>query len=284
MQLGSEPWIPDKQILEICHCRSETILLTPNPSCEDCSAFTRVAACTLARSPDFVTRYPKASDISSPPCLLRLLPAGAVAGWDLHPLESAAFARHTPKADVRQRPWIYDFTPWGRCDNRRPRRSMTQSARPAASAILLRSSLPRFLFKNPLHHAGADTQLSADLEDAITVSPQLQYFRLHRGPNSTAAQLCAVRPGASKTRVYSFANDPTLELGKHAKHLKHRFARSRRSIESLLVEEQTRPPCHEALPASSWQWSLATGQCPWCGVERTLSDCIALLARSVRAA
>jgi hypothetical protein len=40
--------------------------------------------------------YPKASDISSPPCLLRLLPAGAVAGWDLHPLESAAFARRTP--------------------------------------------------------------------------------------------------------------------------------------------------------------------------------------------
>src|SRR3982075_122199 len=77
MQLGSEPWIPDKQILKICHCRSETILLTPNSSCEACSAFTRVAACTLARSPYFVTRYPKASDISSPPCLLRLLPAGA---------------------------------------------------------------------------------------------------------------------------------------------------------------------------------------------------------------
>ncbi len=54
---------------------------------EACSAFTRVAACTLARSPYFVTRYPKASDISSPPCLLRLLPAGAVAGWDLHPQE-----------------------------------------------------------------------------------------------------------------------------------------------------------------------------------------------------
>src|SRR5712671_5580363 len=51
MQLGSEPWIPDKQILEICHCRSETILLTPNPSCEACSAFTHVAACTLALSP-----------------------------------------------------------------------------------------------------------------------------------------------------------------------------------------------------------------------------------------
>src|SRR6478672_5282451 len=44
---------------------------------EVCSAFTCVAACTLARSPYSVTRYPKASDISSPPCLLRLLPAGA---------------------------------------------------------------------------------------------------------------------------------------------------------------------------------------------------------------
>src|ERR1700730_11780896 len=68
---------------------------------EACSAFTRVAACTLARSPYFVTRYPKASDISSPPCLLRLLPAGAVVGWGLHPLESAALSRRTPEAAIR---------------------------------------------------------------------------------------------------------------------------------------------------------------------------------------
>jgi len=33
-------------------------------------------------------RYPKASDTSSPPCLLRSLPAGAVAGRGLHPLET----------------------------------------------------------------------------------------------------------------------------------------------------------------------------------------------------
>jgi hypothetical protein len=39
MQSGSEPWIPDKQLLEIYHCRSETILLTPNSSCEACSAY-----------------------------------------------------------------------------------------------------------------------------------------------------------------------------------------------------------------------------------------------------
>jgi hypothetical protein len=29
-----------------------------------------------------------------------LLPAGAVAGWDLHPLESAALSRRTPKAAI----------------------------------------------------------------------------------------------------------------------------------------------------------------------------------------
>jgi hypothetical protein len=47
-----------------------------------------------------VTRYPKASAISSPPRLLRLLPAGAIAGWDLHPLESATFPRRTGEADI----------------------------------------------------------------------------------------------------------------------------------------------------------------------------------------
>src|SRR5215831_9837755 len=44
-----------------------------------------------SRCHQFVTRIPKASAISSPPQLLRLLAAGAVAGWALHPLESAAW-------------------------------------------------------------------------------------------------------------------------------------------------------------------------------------------------
>ena len=35
---------------------------------------------------------------------LRLLPTGAVAGWDLHPLESAALSRRTPGADIRSAP------------------------------------------------------------------------------------------------------------------------------------------------------------------------------------
>jgi hypothetical protein len=32
--------------------------------------------------------------------LLRLLPAGAMAGWAFHPLESAALSRRTPIADM----------------------------------------------------------------------------------------------------------------------------------------------------------------------------------------
>jgi len=35
----------------------------------------------------FRDRYPGASDISSPPCQRRLLPAGTIVGWALHPLE-----------------------------------------------------------------------------------------------------------------------------------------------------------------------------------------------------
>jgi hypothetical protein len=66
---------------------------------ETCSAFTHVAACTRARSPS-CDRYPEASDISSPPCLLRLLPAGAFAGSGLHPLDSGRLPRRTGPATI----------------------------------------------------------------------------------------------------------------------------------------------------------------------------------------
>jgi len=40
-----------------------------------------------------------------------LLPAGAVAGWGLHPLESAAFPRRTPEADLGlNRPTVLKVT------------------------------------------------------------------------------------------------------------------------------------------------------------------------------
>src|SRR5450755_1733129 len=71
------------------------------------SSFSRLPRPSLALRPahsrghQFVTRIPKSSAISSPPWLLRLLPAGAVAGWVSHPLENAA-SRRTPKAVLRE--------------------------------------------------------------------------------------------------------------------------------------------------------------------------------------
>jgi len=57
---------------------------------EACSAFTRVTACGLARSPCDPST-PEASAASLPPRLLRLLLAGAtVARRDLHPLKTGA--------------------------------------------------------------------------------------------------------------------------------------------------------------------------------------------------
>src|SRR5271165_4332102 len=82
---------------------------------EACSAFTRVAARTLARSP-IRDRYPKASDISSPPCLPRLLPAGAVAGWALHPLEM----RRLVTAHTQSGPSAYSLGSHLRLDRTNP--------------------------------------------------------------------------------------------------------------------------------------------------------------------
>src|ERR1700730_9271732 len=67
---------------------------------EACSAFTRVAACTLARSP---IRDPLSEGLQT----FRLLHACSgcfrlerIAGWGLHPLESAALSRRTPLPDI----------------------------------------------------------------------------------------------------------------------------------------------------------------------------------------
>jgi len=52
-----------------------------------CSAFTRFTACTFALSPYFATRLSEGFNHFVCSMMLRLLPAGAVAGWGLHPLE-----------------------------------------------------------------------------------------------------------------------------------------------------------------------------------------------------
>ena len=62
---------------------------------EACSAFTHVTACMFAKSLSGPST-PKASAVSLPPRLLRLLPAGAtITGRASHPLKDRAFARRT---------------------------------------------------------------------------------------------------------------------------------------------------------------------------------------------
>src|SRR6516225_5136489 len=68
---------------------------------EVCSAFTHVAACTLARSPYFVTAIRGLQTFrhlhACPGCFRR----ERIAGWALHPLESAALSRRTWKPVLR---------------------------------------------------------------------------------------------------------------------------------------------------------------------------------------
>ena len=84
------------------------------------SSFSRIAQRSLALRPahsrghQFRDRHPGASDISSPPCLPRLLPAGAVAGRGLHPLEK----RRLVTAHVDCRP---SRTSWRTAGTRRER-------------------------------------------------------------------------------------------------------------------------------------------------------------------
>jgi hypothetical protein len=79
-------------------------------------------------------RYPKASDTSSPPCLLRSLPAGAVAGWGLHPLEK----RRLVTAHVDTRPSGLIGQRRGCADSRHPflcRRFQCCPCRPRSLAL-----------------------------------------------------------------------------------------------------------------------------------------------------
>src|SRR3981189_2733035 len=66
---------------------------------EACSAFTRVAACTLALPPIRDTLIEGFSHFVT--SMTAPIASGwSVAGWGLHPLESAAFARRTPTAVI----------------------------------------------------------------------------------------------------------------------------------------------------------------------------------------
>ena len=127
------------------------------------------------------------------------------------------------------------------------RLSMGLSIRSAPDRCPRHSRWPPLLLKNALHHARADAQLPANLEDAVAVGLQFENSRFHSGVNPTAAELGPIRPGARQTGIDSLSNNPPLKLSKYTQHLKHRLARARRRVESLLVKEQADSLFMEAL-------------------------------------
>ncbi len=93
---GLRPWIP-KQRPEFHLCATESHPLTWTSPCEDCSAFTRVAACTLALSPIRDTLIEGFSHFVTSMTAPIASGGSEFTGWGLHPLESAALHGAHPK-------------------------------------------------------------------------------------------------------------------------------------------------------------------------------------------
>src|SRR6516162_5297926 len=68
---------------------------------EVCSAFTHVAACTLAQSPYFVTAIRRLQTFRLLHACSGCFRRERIAGWGLHPLKSAALSRRTWKSVLR---------------------------------------------------------------------------------------------------------------------------------------------------------------------------------------
>src|ERR1700704_1717900 len=109
------------------------------------------------------------------------------------------------------------------------------------------SRWPRLLLENALHHTRANAELPADLEHPVTARLQFENSRLDGGLNATPAELGPVCPGARETGIDPLSKNPPLKLSKYTQHLKHRLARARRRVESLLVKEQADSLVMEAL-------------------------------------
>src|SRR5271169_648345 len=77
--------------------------LSPHTPCQSPGALTRVAACTLARSP-IVTANRRLQPFRYLHDCSDCFRLERIAGWASHPLESAAFSRRTPE------PVIYEGT------------------------------------------------------------------------------------------------------------------------------------------------------------------------------
>ena len=115
----------------ICHCRSETILLTPIASCEACSGFTHVTARQIAQPPKaaFVTRL---QPFRLPGRAARQLPDQSTTLW----VESSS----TDDSRLRGALPLRDMVTWWFAEpnarHTRDRRSSGTGSTPCINAIL----------------------------------------------------------------------------------------------------------------------------------------------------
>ena len=94
MQSGSEPWIPDKQILEIGQCRSEPTLLIPSPHVRPAQASLALRpAGSLSRLTRPLSRGFSSSGHPAEP-LVSYRINRQLSGWNLPPPMIRAFGAH----------------------------------------------------------------------------------------------------------------------------------------------------------------------------------------------
>jgi hypothetical protein len=80
------------------------------------------------------------------------------------------------------------------------------------------------LLENTLHHARADAQLPADLEDPVPAGLQCQYSRFNSWLDATPPEFRSFRPSARETGIDPLSNNAPLKFSKYTQHLKHRLA------------------------------------------------------------
>src|SRR3982074_3231289 len=78
------------------------------------------------------------------------------------------------------------------------------------------SRWPRLLLENSLHHAGADTELPADLEDAVAAGLQFENLRGYFGLKPAPAQFRLSPSRAASRRGIRPSSPPAFGIGQRA--------------------------------------------------------------------
>src|SRR5262245_54040341 len=107
----------------------------------------------------------------------------------------------------------------------------------------------------PQNGANPKPDVPSDATDANSTRAQRK-SRLHLPRlallDRPPSKLLAVRTGTRKSGQHPFADHGALKLGKDPKHLEHRFARRRGSVEALLVRSEERRVGKGCMSGGAW--------------------------------